>query len=159
MTPEDALADLERLLEKVDRLGFERGSPTYAAETFVQAVINDNPLVVWTLLDDQIQAEILADLDVTASADSLPSLELWPDVARVLIQAAHLWLRWAFDLEVPGWATDPRPEALDMEAVLLVDASTPAREGAPATRFLMRRVDDGWRIAGIDTPDEACTAQ
>lgn len=165
MTPEEALAEVRTILQMTDRFGFERRTPTFAAASFVDAVDYESPFLAWTLLDGDIQREILmdavqrgilADPGITVRAECLPTLDVWPAFGRALIDGARLWLSRARELEHPSWATDPRPVALDTEAVLLLDAT---RESSRGTCFLMRRSEDGWRIAGIDVPDDVCTGR
>lgn len=98
----------------------------------------------------------LADVDLDAVARALarltaPDFILWPHFAAALDEL-HAPTRDALG-RCAGWATDPRPTALDHELILAVEHPPgPVTEDAhvPAVRFAMHLTERGWQVAGLD---------
>ncbi len=59
-------------------------------------------------------------------------------------------------LSLTGWgvATDPRPEGVDLERVIVVPPVDTSRGDVvtPALSFLMQLTADGWRVAAVALP-------
>jgi hypothetical protein len=79
---------------------------------------------------------------------SQPRHRLWPVFLRSLAEWAQVTAPW----ERVGVLSSPRPLGLDLEMVVLADADIEVVEAGAAvvcTAVILRRVENGWRIAGV----------
>lgn len=153
--------------------------PTGAASAWINAILRRGSLAVAWPLTDPENREVLvtawllqnsdhpavAGEDLDTLADDLASLtpdrlELWHYFDVAMVQHFR-WVLANVDLDVWGWASDPRPMAVDLEGVLLVDAgpldehNRPLTPGPhPAIAFVMRYVDGAWLVNAVAAPDK-----
>jgi hypothetical protein len=153
--------------------------PIEAASAWVNAILRRGSLAVaWPLTDPDNRESLaeswvaenqdhpaLAGEDLETIVEDLASLEperleLWHyfDASTVLCFRSALA---NVDLDSWGWATNPRPVAIDFEAVILVDAgpldedNRPTAPGPyPAIGFLMHYVEGAWLVNAVTSPEE-----
>lgn len=157
--------------------------PIETAAAWMNAVLRDRslsrawPITAQDLRQDMVATWVeanrsnwmLANEDPEAVIEDLASdhperQNLWRLFDTVgTIELRALWPN--VDLDTWGWATDPRPLALDLEAVLLLDAgpldenNRPLTPGPhPAIAFLMHYADNVWRVSAVTSPDRLPTA-
>jgi hypothetical protein len=159
-----------------------RDSPHFAATVFVHAILIDgNMAAAWTMMDESLRRTFAWDwIEANAEHPAIVNMSAVRGTSSPFTIAADLatdgprhalferfaplaidWFRerWsAVDLNRWGWATDPRPAALDLETLLLVDPDKaiqvqggPMDGGyaCPAVELLVRHDGDVWLIAGI----------